>query len=237
MADDISKTNLLPLSLHVPEPKYRPGDTVDYSDVDIPPAGAQPRPDVSSDPATMREMVYDMVRVLDDDYKAIGPWDPKLSDDTLLKMLKTMAQVRAFDDRLHRMQRQGKTSFYMKCTGEEATSVAAAMALDSDDMCFPSYRQQGILFVRGYPMVDMINQIFSNREDKLKGRQLPIMYCSRRLGFFFHFWQSRDTISAGCGVGDGQRSQRRYAYCSDLVWGGVYGGRRLPQCYDFCDCL
>lgn len=184
MADDNSKTNLPPLSLHVPEPKFRPGDAVDYSDVDIPKAGNQPRPDVNSNPAVMREMVYDMVRVLDDDYTAVGPWDPKLSDDTLLKMLKTMAQVRAFDDRLHRMQRQGKTSFYMKSTGEEATSVAATMALHSDDMCFPSYRQQGILFVRGYPMVDMINQIFSNREDKLKGRQLPIMYCSRRLGFF-----------------------------------------------------
>jgi 2-oxoisovalerate dehydrogenase E1 component subunit alpha len=184
VADVKPKTNLPPLSLHVPEPKYRPGDPVDYSDVDIPMAGDQPRPDVASDPATMREMVYDMVRVLDDDYKAVGPWDPTLSDDTLLQMLKTMAQVRAFDDRLHRMQRQGKTSFYMKSTGEEATSVAAAMALHSDDMCFPSYRQQGILFVRGYPMVDMINQIFSNREDKLKGRQLPIMYCSRELGFF-----------------------------------------------------
>ncbi len=181
---DNQKRNLPPLSLHVPEPKFRPGDEVDYSDLEIPAAGEQARPDPGANPASMRGMVYDMVRVLDDDYKAVGPWDPKLDDDTLLKMLKTMAQVRAFDDRLHRMQRQGKTSFYMKCTGEEATSVAAAMALDADDMCFPSYRQQGILFVRGYPMVDMINQIFSNKADKLKGRQLPIMYSSKRLGFF-----------------------------------------------------
>jgi 2-oxoisovalerate dehydrogenase E1 component alpha subunit len=30
----------------------------------------------------------------------------------------------------------------------------------------------------------MINQIYSNRADKLKGRQLPIMYCSRDHGFF-----------------------------------------------------
>lgn len=184
MADSDKKSNLPPLSLHVPEPKHRPGEAVDFRDLNIPAAGDQPRPDVSSDPANMRDMVYDMIRVLDDDHKAVGPWDPKLSDDTLLTLLKTMAQVRAFDDRLHRMQRQGKTSFYMKSTGEEATSVAAAMALHSDDMCFPSYRQQGILFVRGYPMVDMINQIFSNRKDKLKGRQLPIMYCSRRLSFF-----------------------------------------------------
>ena len=51
-------------------------------------------------------------------------------------------------------------------------------------MCFPSYRQQGILFVRGYPLTEMVNQIFSNKADKLKGRQLPIMYSSRELNFF-----------------------------------------------------
>ncbi len=183
MADD-KKSNLPPLSLHVPEPKFRPGDEVDYSDIEIQKAGDQPRPDVSAKPAEMQDLAYDLIRVLDDDHKAVGPWDPKLDDETLLRMLRTMAQVRAFDDRLHRQQRQGKTSFYMKCTGEEATSVAATMALDAEDMCFPSYRQQGILFARGYPMVDMVNQIFSNKEDKLKGRQLPIMYSSRRLNFF-----------------------------------------------------
>ena len=41
-------------------------------------------------------------------------------------MLRDMALTRAFDERMYRGQRQGKTSFYMKCTGEEATSVAAA---------------------------------------------------------------------------------------------------------------
>jgi 2-oxoisovalerate dehydrogenase E1 component alpha subunit len=176
--------NLPPLSLHVPEPRFRPGDPVDYSDLDIAAAGAAPRPAEDASPHAMRDLAYAMIRVLDDDHAAVGPWDPRLDDDRLTKMLRTMAQVRAFDDRLHRMQRQGKTSFYMKCTGEEATSVAAAMALANDDMCFPSYRQQGILFARGYPMTEMINQIFSNKADKLKGRQLPIMYCSAEHNFF-----------------------------------------------------
>ena len=145
MVDDSRKSNLPPLTLHIPEPKFRPGDVVDYSDLDIPAAGAQARPDIHTAPKDMRDMVYDMVRVLDDDHQAVGPWDPKLDDETLLTMLRTMVQVRTFDDRLHRQQRQGKTSFYMKCTGEEATSVAAAMALHGDDMCFPSdgQRQQG----------------------------------------------------------------------------------------------
>ncbi|MEO9600560.1 thiamine pyrophosphate-dependent enzyme [Parasphingorhabdus sp.] len=184
MVEKNRKANLSPLTLHIPEPKFRPGDKVDYSDVEVQKAGDQQRPDISTKPNDMLDMVYDLIRVLDDDHRAVGPWDPKLDDETLLKMLRTMAQLRAFDDRLHRQQRQGKTSFYMKSTGEEATSVAAAMALDKEDMCFPSYRQQGILFVRGYPMTEMVNQIFSNKADKLKGRQLPIMYSSRELNFF-----------------------------------------------------
>ena len=40
-----ARGNLPPLSLHVPEPKFRPGDVVDYSHLQIPPAGAQARPD------------------------------------------------------------------------------------------------------------------------------------------------------------------------------------------------
>ncbi|MDJ0643536.1 MAG: 3-methyl-2-oxobutanoate dehydrogenase (2-methylpropanoyl-transferring) subunit alpha [Erythrobacter sp.] len=172
------------LALHVPEPKFRPGDQADFSDIDIGEAGAQPRPDESTRPEDMKDLAYGLVRVLGDDNRAHGPWDPKLDPETLRAMLGHMAMVRAFDERMFRGQRQGKTSFYMKCTGEEATSVAASMALASDDMVFPSYRQQGVLIARGYPLIEMINQIYSNKGDKLKGRQLPIMYSSREHSFF-----------------------------------------------------
>jgi 2-oxoisovalerate dehydrogenase E1 component alpha subunit len=72
----------------------------------------------------------------------------------------------------------------MKCTGEEAIAVSAANALDREDMNFPTYRQQGLLIARGYPMVEMMNQIYSNKGDKLQGRQLPIMYSDKAHGFF-----------------------------------------------------
>jgi 2-oxoisovalerate dehydrogenase E1 component alpha subunit len=176
--------NLTPLRLHVPEPKFRPGDTADFSDFDIPPAGAQARPDEAAQPGEMRDLAYGLVRVLNEDGVAVGAWDPKLSAETLLKMLRAMALTRAFDERMFRAQRQGKTSFYMKSKGEEAVSVAAAAALAYDDMCFPSYRQQGILIARGWPIIDMMNQIYSNKGDRLKGRQLPIMYSARDASFF-----------------------------------------------------
>ena len=172
------------LSLHVPEPRFRPGDAVDFSHVDVDAPGRLGRPDETCHPSELHDHAYGLVRVLGDDNRAHGPWDPKLDADTLRRMLGTMALTRAFDERMFRGQRQGKTSFYMKCTGEEATSIAASMALAGDDMVFPSYRQQGILIARGYPLIEMINQIYSNKGDKLKGRQLPIMYSSREKCFF-----------------------------------------------------
>jgi 2-oxoisovalerate dehydrogenase E1 component alpha subunit len=184
MASDHPRANLKPLSLHVPEPKFRPGDTVDFREVDVPPAGSVRRPDTADKAHDFTDLAYTMIRVLDEDNRAVGPWDPKLSPDALRRMLRNMVLVRAFDERMFRAQRQGKTSFYMKSLGEEAVSIGAAAALADDDMCFPSYRQQGILISRGCPLVDMMNQIYSNTGDKLQGKQLPIMYSERRFGFF-----------------------------------------------------
>ncbi|MGZ3256333.1 MAG: thiamine pyrophosphate-dependent enzyme, partial [Croceibacterium sp.] len=150
----------------------------------VPEAGAQARPDEACPASETNPLCTDLVRVLGEDHQSHGPWDPRLAPEQLRAMLRDMALTRAFDERMYRGQRQGKTSFYMKCTGEEATSIAAAHALASDDMVFPSYRQQGILISRGYPLIEMINQIYSNRGDKLKGRQLPIMYSSRAHSFF-----------------------------------------------------
>jgi 2-oxoisovalerate dehydrogenase E1 component alpha subunit len=184
MAGEHPRANLQPLSLHVPEPRFRPGDAVDFAAVDIPAAGAVRRPDSADQAGDFIDLAYTMVRVLDEDGRAVGPWDPKLAPDVLRRMLRSMVELRAFDERMFRAQRQGKTSFYMKATGEEAVAVAAAYALDYEDMCFPSYRQQGLLIARGWSMVDMMNQIYSNRADRLQGKQLPIMYSAKEAGFF-----------------------------------------------------
>ncbi len=176
--------NRKPLSLRVPEPKHRPGDKPDFSGIEIPEAGSAPRPDIAVHPRETAGLANSLIRVLDMAGKAHGPWNPRLDAETLRRALRTMLLTRAFDDRMFRAQRQGKTSFYMKCTGEEAIAIAAAQVLDRDDMCFPSYRQQGLLIARGYPLVDMMNQIYSNEKDPVKGRQLPIMYTSKDHGFF-----------------------------------------------------
>jgi len=178
----MSKTK--PLSLHVPEPSSRPGDKPDFSYLDIPAAGATRRPNIDSSSDSMRDTAYGLVRVLDENGNSVGPWDMELADELLLKGLRVMMKTRAFDERMQMAQRQGKTSIYVQCKGEEAVACAQRMALEKGDMCFPTYRQQGLLIAQDFPLVDMICQIFSNSKDKLGGRSLPFFYSEREAGFF-----------------------------------------------------
>ncbi|MCC7271684.1 MAG: 3-methyl-2-oxobutanoate dehydrogenase (2-methylpropanoyl-transferring) subunit alpha [Alphaproteobacteria bacterium] len=173
-----------PLSLHVPEPEGRPGDKPDFGDVVIPAAGTVARPPVDVPPEEIRELAYTIIRVLNRHGEAVGPWAGLLPDGDALQGLRDMMKVRAFDARMLTAQRQGKTSFYMQCLGEEAIACAFQKALSPGDMNFPTYRQQGLLIAGGYPLVAMMNQIFSNEADPLTGRQLPVMYSARSHGFF-----------------------------------------------------
>jgi 2-oxoisovalerate dehydrogenase E1 component alpha subunit len=173
-----------PLSLHVPEPEFRPGSRPDFSGVTIPKAGSVRRPSVDVAPEEVRDLGYSIIRVLNRAGEAVGPWSGELSDAALLEGLKTMMKLRAYDVRMQMAQRQGKTSFYMQCTGEEAIACAFQKALERGDMNFPTYRQQGLLIASGYPLVDMMCQIYSNSNDPMKGRQLPVMYSSKKHGFF-----------------------------------------------------
>jgi 2-oxoisovalerate dehydrogenase E1 component alpha subunit len=170
------------LSLYVPEPTSR--DAPDFASLELPPAGSTLRPPPNASPATIRDLAFSLIRVLDDHGRALGPWNPALDTELLHRGLRAMLLTRAFDDRMFRAQRQGKTSFYLKCTGEEAIACAQAMVLAPNDMCFTTYRQQGVLITRGYPIVEMMNQIYNNAQDPLKGHQLPILYSARDFGFF-----------------------------------------------------
>lgn len=173
-----------PLAFHVPEPAGRPGDEPDFSYLDVPKAGTVRRPRIEVDPREIKDLARTMIRVLNREAEPVGQWADPIDDDILLHGLKSMLRTRAFDDRMMMLQRQGKTSFYMKCTGEEAIAIGQQLALSDGDMNFPTYRQQGLLLCQDYPLVKMISQILSNANDPLHGRQMPILHSSKKHGFF-----------------------------------------------------
>ena len=168
----------------VPAPPFRPGEEPDFSHLKLPKAGEAKRPDPGVEGRETQDLALGLVGVLDHNHQAVGEWDPKVSADVLREGLKHMVLTRIYDERMLKLHRQGKMSFYMKSTGEEAVAVAAAMALRDDDMIFPSYRQQGMLFARGRDIVDMMCHCISNSRDNLKGRQLPVHYTWAEGNFF-----------------------------------------------------
>ena len=168
----------------MPTVPARPGETPDFSYVRLSAAGEVPRPPPSVPVGETFELAEQLVRVLDDRHEAIGPWNPALAPAQLREGLRLMALTRLFDERMQRTQRQGRISFYVRSYGEEAVSVAAAMALQPTDMLFPSYRNQGLHIARGLPLVEMMCQLLSNTRDMCKGRQLPVMYHSAPLRLF-----------------------------------------------------
>ena len=174
-----------PLRLHVPEPTGRPGQETDFSYLHLSRAGEVRRPPVDALPTETGDLAYTLVRVLDDDGRAVGPWAPQVEPLLLRTGLRAMMKTRIYDARMQIAQRQKKISFYIQCLGEEAIATAHALALQPGDMCFPTYRQQGLLLTRDdVSMVEMICQLMSNEADPLKGRQLPVLYSYKRAGFF-----------------------------------------------------
>ncbi len=223
--------------LHIPVPSSRPGEQPDFSSIEVPNAGTAERPDVLVDPQEIPSLAKTLIRVLNRKHEAVGPWAMDTHADLLRTGLRHMQTVRIYDDRLFRLQRQGKLSFYMKSTGEEAVSVASALALRSGDMLFPSYRQQGLLIARDRSLVDMICHCLSNSRDNAKGRQMPVMYTWKEGNFFSisgnlgtqlpqavgwamgAAYKNLDHIAAGW-VGDGTTAEGDFHYA--LTFASVY---------------
>jgi 2-oxoisovalerate dehydrogenase E1 component alpha subunit len=165
--------------LQIPRPSARPGEQPDFSYLDLSPAGSVDKPPVDARTRDIQHLSGGLIRVLDDDHTAKGQWDPNLDATELQVGLRWMVLNRVFDERMWQIQRQGRISFYMQALGEEAVAIAQGMALRPGDMCFPSYRNQGLYMYRGVKLVDMMCQCLSNTKDMCLGRQLPIMYHSK----------------------------------------------------------
>ena len=165
-------------SIHVPDAPHRPGDKTKFEQWSWKPEDLN-RLDVECSVDDAINHATGLVRVLDDDHEAKGEWNPNLTSEELILGLEHMLRMRIFDERMMKMQRKGKLSFYMRSFGEEAIAIAQTMALKNQDWLFPTYRQPGAQFVRGRDMVSMICHCIGNEEDNVKGRQMPVHYTYR----------------------------------------------------------
>nr|WP_136252300.1 thiamine pyrophosphate-dependent dehydrogenase E1 component subunit alpha [Ningiella ruwaisensis] len=158
-----------------------------------------------------------MLQLLDETGKPTKDSElPKIDQELAQKILESMHYTRLLDERMIGAQRQGRISFYLASRGEEAATVASAVALDANDMIMSQYREQGALVFRGYTTQQFMNQMFSNQEDPNKGRQMPIHYGDKALNFM--------TISSPLGTQIPQASG--YAYGQKMA-----GKDAITICY------
>jgi 2-oxoisovalerate dehydrogenase E1 component alpha subunit len=105
---------------------------------------------------------------------------PNVSTEELLKMYKDMVTVSIMDVIMFDAQRQGRISFYMVSAGEEGIAVGSASSLSHHDPVFAQYREHGVFQYRGFTPADFMAQLFATKDDKGKGRNMPVHYGSRK---------------------------------------------------------
>jgi pyruvate dehydrogenase E1 component alpha subunit/2-oxoisovalerate dehydrogenase E1 component alpha subunit len=115
----------------------------------------------------------ELFTVLREDGSADPDRDPNIAVETLMLAYRHMRRLRLLDARMIALQRQGRVGFYGACTGQEAVPIAAGLVTKKDDWVFPALREQSIMLVRGFPLVDFVAQVFGNAGDILRGRQMP----------------------------------------------------------------
>ena len=105
------------------------------------------------------------------------------SDDALLAIHRAMLTTRLMDDRMLKLQRQGRVGFVGSSTGQEAAIHASAAVFGSDDWIFSALREGGITIQRGMSMREYVAHMFGNAEDSAKGRQMPNHFQCKEVNF------------------------------------------------------
>lgn len=135
-------------------------------------------------PARHPEEDPDLYRVLGDDGRLLrADHDPGLSSEQKVGVLETMLRTRLVDERVEKLQRQGRIAFHVSAMGEEAAVVGSAEALSDQDFIVPCYREMGALLHRGHSLQHYFDSLYGNTDDIAHGRQMPEHVTARALRY------------------------------------------------------
>ena len=97
------------------------------------------------------------IQVLDEDGQVRdGATVPDIPDDQLVEMYRQLRLGRHFDERAVSLQRQGRMGTYPPMAGQEAAQVGSAMAIDSEDWIYPSYREHLAAYQHGWSLAGIL---------------------------------------------------------------------------------
>jgi pyruvate dehydrogenase E1 component alpha subunit len=101
---------------------------------------------------TIQQFEVQHLGILDADGVLDAELEPALSDDQLRALMRAMLLARVADERMLKLQRQGRIGTFPPVLGQEAAQTAAAFAMAEQDWLVPAFRDMGALLLRGYPL-------------------------------------------------------------------------------------
>jgi pyruvate dehydrogenase E1 component alpha subunit len=120
-------------------------------------------------PRTLIEPQFPIERlsILDSDGKLDAKLEPKLAPDDLKRLYRAMVLGRRLDERMIRLQRQGRIGTFAPIKGQEASQIGSVFTLGPKDWMVPSFRETGAMIWRGWP----IERILAFYAGRLEGGQ------------------------------------------------------------------
>src|SRR5438874_4413850 len=94
--------------------------------------------------------------ILDSDGNLDAALEPKLSPGELRSLHRAMVLARRFDERMVRLQRQGRIGTFAPIKGQEASQLGSVITLRATDWMVPSFRETAAMIWRGWPIEKLL---------------------------------------------------------------------------------
>src|SRR5512145_37931 len=94
--------------------------------------------------------------ILDADGKIDTALEPEIPPDRLKELYRAMLLGRRLDERMVRLQRQGRIGTFAPVKGQEASQLGSAFALRRTDWMVPSFRETAAMLWRGWSIEKLL---------------------------------------------------------------------------------
>src|SRR5215472_6414766 len=112
-------------------------------------------------------VTVDYLSILDAEGNLDASLDPRLPGEELKRLYRAMLLGRRLDERMVRLQRQGRIGTFAPTKGQEAAQMGSIFTLRPTDWMVPSFRETAAMIWRGWP----IETILSLYAGRLEGNQ------------------------------------------------------------------
>ena len=115
--------------------------------------------------------------ILDSEGNLDTALEPKLSADDLKRLYRAMVLGRRLDERMLRLQRQGRIGTFAPIKGQEASQIGSVFTLKPTDWLVPSFRETASMLWRGWPIEKLLSLYAGRLEGSSPGpeqRDLPV---------------------------------------------------------------